>query len=325
MRQPLLPLAQAGLLAACGAPPQGAKAPQSGGAGAGERLEVMTTVLPVTLFTRAVAGACARVTPLIPPGGGPHGFQATPATLANLRQAQVLVKNGLGLEAFLDPLIASAGNPRLRLIDSSRGVATLAGTAEPEGPEKAGHDDHDQDAHDHGAGAANPHIWLDPLRAVQQVNTIRDGLVEADPGCAATYRRNAAAYTGQLQALHRELAGRLEPLRGRSFVAFHDVAPYFAERYGLRATFLVDLPEQNPSPRDLQRVAAEVERSQLRALLSEPQTGSRSLNALAQDLGVRVSVFDPLESADAEAEADPGTYLGVMRSNTANLLQAIGR
>lgn len=295
----LLLLGLASLLSACGP-----TSPERGD----QPMQVVTTLLPITLFTRAVAGSCAEVTALIPPGGSPHEFQASPASLVSLRRAQVLVKNGLGMESFLEPLVRSAENPRLRVIDSSRGVATLISAD-----------------HTHAHGAVNPHIWLDPLRAVQQVTTIRDGLVQADPGCAATYRRNAAAYTARLTALHGELNGRLRPHRGRSFVAFHDVAPYFAERYGLRATFLVDVPEQNPSPQDLQRVAQEVERSQLRALLSEPQQGKRSFNALAEDLGVRISVFDPMESGDAQAAADPGTYLAVMRRNTANLLEAITR
>jgi zinc/manganese transport system substrate-binding protein len=301
-------LGLAGLLNACTpAPPDRGTPPQAAG---GKALQVVTTFLPITLFTRAVAGSCAEVTALVPPGSGPHDFQASPASLLSLRRARVLVKNGLGVESFLESLVRSAENPQLRVIDSSRGVATLAG------------DDH---ADGHAHGSVNPHIWLDPLRAEQQVNTIRDGLVLADPGCAATYRRNAADTTASLRALHAEIDGQLRPYRGRSFVAFHDVAPYFAQRYGLRATFLVDVPEQNPSPQDLQRVSQEVQRSQLRALLSEPQQGKRSFNALAEDLGVRISVFDPMESGDTRAAADFGTYLSVMRRNTANLLQAIRR
>jgi zinc/manganese transport system substrate-binding protein len=170
----------------------------------------------------------------------------------------------------------------------------------------------------------NPHIWLDPLRAVQQVEAIRDGLVKADPSCAEGYRRNAAAYTGELKKLNGEIAAQLQPYQGKTFVAFHDFAPYFAQRYGLRAKFLVDVPEVNPSPVDLQRVAAAVKRSQLKALVSEPQEGNRSFNALASDLGVKVVVFDPLETASEQASRDPATYLTVMRRNAADLRQAFG-
>ena len=311
------------LLAACGAP-----RPEPPDATAGKAFKVVTTFLPITLFTRAVAGDCATVTALIPPSLGPHDFQAKPGDLTALRQAGVLVKNGLEMEGFLGKLVAAAENPQLVVIDSSRGVATLESAEHGDGPGHDGDHDHGDDhGHDHGHdhGAVNPHIWLDPLRAVQQVATIRDGLIQADPSCADGYRRNAAAFTAQLKQLNSEIASQLEPYRGKTFVAFHDFAPYFAQRYGLKADYLVDVPELNPAPADLQRVAAEVKSSQLKALLSEPQEGNRSFNTLAKDLGVKVVVFDPMETASEEASRNPATYVSVMRRNVADLRQAFGQ
>jgi zinc/manganese transport system substrate-binding protein len=304
------------LLAACGAP-----RPEPLDAAADKPFKVVTTFLPITLFTRAVAGDCATVIALIPPSTGPHDFQAKPGDLAALRQARVLVKNGLEMEGFLDKLVASAGNSKLAVIDSSRSITTIDS---PEAEAEHGHEHGEDEGHGHAHGAVNPHIWLDPLRAVQQVETIRDGLIKADPSCAEGYKSNAATYITQLRQLNSEIAGQLKPYSGKTFIAFHDFAPYFAERYGLKAEFLVDVPELNPSPADLQRVAAEVRTTQLKALLSEPQEGQRSFNTLAKDLGVKISVFDPLETGSLESSKDPGTYLQVMRRNTADLIKAFG-
>jgi zinc transport system substrate-binding protein len=293
-------LGLAALLVACGSP-RGNK-PEGEGPG----LLVITTFLPITLLTRAVAGDCATVQALVPPSVGPHDFQARPGDLLALQKAHVLVKNGLGVETFLEPLISAAANPQLRVIDTSRGVATKS---------------HDDD-HGHHHGGVNPHIWLDPLRAVQQVETIRAGLAAADPGCAEGYGRRAKATTAELQALHQDLARQLQPFRGKAFVAFHDVAPYFAERYGLKAVALVDVPELNPTPADLQRVAATVKANRIQALLSEPQAGTGSFQALASDLGLGISSFDPLETGSEEASRNPATYGETMRRNGANLVKA---
>ena len=276
--------------------------------------KVLTTFMPITLFTKAVAGNCAEVQALIPANSGPHDFQAKPADLIALRQAKLLVKNGLGMENFLTKLINSAGNKDLLVIDSSRGITTL------DSPEEEGHSEQDHSDH----GEVNPHIWLDPLRAINQVENIRDGLVKADPSCAASYRSNAATYVAKLKTLNAEITNQLNPYQGKTFVAFHDFAPYFADRYKLKADFLVDVPELNPSPADLLRVAADVKRSQLKALLSEPQEGERSFNALAKDLGVKVSVFDPMETGSLQASLNPATYFKVMRSNVADLIKAFG-
>ena len=225
------------------------------------KLNVVSTFLPITLFTEAVAGECATVTSLIPPNLGPHDFQATPADISALSNASVLVKNGLGMEYFLDKLIASANNNSLQVVDTSRGVAVIR-SDDDQDEAKQGDQEH---------GEVNPHIWLDPLRAVQQVENIRDALVKADPDCADGYTKRAAAYASQLKGLNTTIATQLKPFRGQTFIAFHDFAPYFAERYGLKADFVVDVPEMNPTPADLQRVSTKVQQSQLKALLSEPQ------------------------------------------------------
>ncbi len=299
-------------LFACGAPNSGNENVSSG-----NELHIVTTFLPITLFTEAVAGDCATVTALIPANLGPHDFQATPSDVSAIGKAQVLVKNGLDMEGFLNKIIDSVDNSNLVVIDTSVGVATIDTT---EGEHQHHHDKH----HGHGHGEVNPHIWLDPLRAVQQVENIRDGLVKADQSCAEGYKSNAANFISQLKGLNSELSKKLNPYSGKTFVAFHDFAPYFAQRYALKAEYLVDLPEMNPSPADLQRVAQEVKSSQLKALLSEPQEGSRSFNALAKDLGVQVSIFNPLETGSEESARNPQTYLKVMRENVTNLIKAIG-
>ncbi len=273
-------------------------------------LQVVTTILPITEFTKAVAGSCAKVQPLIPANRGPHDFQATPSDLVLVSKADVLVKNGLGLETFLGKLITSAANPNLNVIDSSRGVATL-GNREAE----LGHD------HDHGS--VNPHIWLDPVLAEQQVNTIRDGLIAAKPACKTQFMANAAAFTAQLRILDTELAAQFKPFFGKTFVVFHDFHAYFAKRYGLKGTFVVDVPEENPTPDDLKRVASTAQKSQLKALLSEPQEGAGPFEALAKDLGVKVGEFDSMETGP-EMGQQPASYFLVMRRNAKALVNAFG-
>jgi len=265
-------------------------------------LRVVTTILPITEFTKAVAGNCATVQPLIPTNLGPHDFQAKPNDLVLVSKADVLVRNGLGLETFLDKLIASADNSRLKVIDSSRGITSLPNP---------------------GEGGINPHIWLDPLLAEQQVNTIRDGLIAAKPACKQQFTANAAAYSAQLRSLNAELAAQLKPYAGKSFVVYHDFHPYFAQRYGLKGTFVVDVPDENPTPADLRRVATTAQKSQLKALLAEPQEGGRSFSALARDLGVKVGEFDSIETGPDTA-SQPVYYFEVMRRNGQALVSAFG-
>ncbi len=282
----------------------------------GQKLQVVTTILTTTLFTKAVAGDCAQVSSLLPAGADSHTYQARPQDVASLGKAQVLVINGLGMESFLEPVLKGAENKALITIDSSAGIKPL--TMEEEDDHGHGHHHHDHDhGHAHGDGeeAVNPHVWLDPTLAAKQVETIRDGLMKADPSCADGYRNRADAYITKLQQLDGELATELAPFKGRTVVSFHEALPYFTRRYGLIDDALVTLPEDQPSPADVQRINEVLKANKIAGVLTEPGGGSAALQSLAKDLNLRLEVFDPLELVPAAAKRTPELYIEVMRSN----------
>ncbi|MGK7904354.1 MAG: zinc ABC transporter substrate-binding protein [Hormoscilla sp.] len=287
--------------------------------------KIVATFLPIYMFTRAVAGEEARVEILIPPGVEVHDYQATPGNVRTVAQADVLVMNGLGMEEFLEGLVENAGNRRLKEVDASTGIEALKDDDDHDDDhDDHHHDDHHDDHHghhddhhdDHHHGhvhaEGNPHVWLDPVLAQQQVTNIRDGLIAADPINAQTYRDNAKAYIRQLQKLDRQF-DRAE-LRGCTFITFHDAYPYLAKRYGLQQIAIVELPEDNLTPRDLQRVIAAAQEFQVKALLSE-SLDDRRLQQIAKHLGVPVKILDPIESGPA----DPQHYFRAMEQNLQTL------
>ncbi|MGF1538724.1 MAG: metal ABC transporter solute-binding protein, Zn/Mn family [Elainellaceae cyanobacterium] len=334
-----------------------AESPESEASSAPEdTLQVVTTFLPITQFTNAVAGDRAEVVQLLPNNVGPHDYQATPGDAQAIANADVLVKNGLEMEFFLDDMIDNAGNAELVVLDSSEGIDTLeiSGDHDHGRAKEDGHDhgeahdhaegeDHDHgeeahaegeahdhdgeahaegeehaegEAHAHDHGEFDPHVWLDPKRAIAQVENIRDGLIDADPEGEAEYTANAEAFIGELESLDADISEQLAPFEGQTFVVLHDFAAYFAESYGLEPETLVEIPEENPSPEDVKRVMETVQAEGLKTILTEPQADQGSFDAIANDLGINVSVFDPMETGDS---AQPDYYLTVMRQNAENL------
>ena len=280
-----------------------------------QKLQVVTTILTTTLFTKAVAGDCAQVSSLLPAGADSHAHQARPQDVASLGKAQVLVINGLGMESFLEPVLKGAENKELITIDSSSGINPLA--MEEKDDHGHGHHHHHDHGHAHGDGeeAVNPHVWLDPTLAAKQVETIRDGLMKADPSCADGYRNRADASIPKLQQLDSELAAELAPFQGRTVVSFHEALPYFTRRYGLSDEALVTLPEDQPSPADVQRINQVLKANNIAGVLTEPGGGSAALQSLAKDLNLRLEVFDPLELVPEASKRTPELYIEVMRRN----------
>jgi zinc transport system substrate-binding protein len=271
--------------------------------------KIVTTFLPIHLFTQAVVGDTEQVGILISPGTEVHDYQATPDDVKTLAQANVLVENGLGIEGFLASLVANAGNSKLQQIDTSQGIEVIK--------EEEKHAEHEEEEKHHHEGG-NPHVWLDPVLAQQQVANIRDRLIAINPNNADSYRTNAQAYIQQLQQLDSEFSQRLTPLKGCNFITFHDAFPYLAQRYGLKQEAIVEIPEDSITPKDIQRVQRAADKFQVKALLTEPGIEDKRIQQISSDLNLPLEVIDPLESG----EMDPQYYFQVMGGNLAALQRA---
>lgn len=281
-------------------------------------LKVVATFLPMYYFTKAVAGEAAEVKMLVPAGTEIHEYQSTPTDIQTITQADVLVKNGLGLEEFLDNTVSSAQNSKLVEIDASQGIQPVGEVSPVVNSSKSARTEADP-AHKEEPGEmsqnyqhqGNPHVWLDPVLAKQQVETIRNGLIAADPNHRATYQANAAAYIQQLEELDNQYEQRLKRYQNRTFITFHDAFPYLAQRYRLQQVAVVEIPEDNLSPTDIQKTVSAVKQYKVKTILGEPGVDNKLLQSLSSDLNLTLHSLNSLESGSA----DPQYYFTAMKAN----------
>ncbi|MGD1808735.1 metal ABC transporter substrate-binding protein [Dapis sp. BLCC M126] len=278
-----------------------------------DRTKIVATFLPIYMFTKGVTGETGEVEILMPAGADPHEYQATPENARTIAEADVLVKNGLGLEEFLEKLVDATGNSQLQEINASKNI-------EPIEEEEDDHHDHDHDhdhhhGHSHSHEEGNPHVWLDPVLAQQQVKNIRDGLIKADPNNATTYQTNADIYLKKLQQLDQEFKTRLAPFQECKFIAFHDAYPYLAKRYNLEQIAVVELPQDNITPKDIQRVINATKEYPVKGLLAEIGFNDSRMQQIAKDVGLPIKKLDPINSG----LLDPEHYFTAMRNNLKSL------
>ena len=273
--------------------------------------KVVTTFLPIYLFTKAITGSSNPIEILVPPGSEVHDYQATPQNAASVATASILVKNGLGQEEFLEDLINNAGNPQLKEIDASKGLNAIDIK-----DEHHDHEEHDNEHHDHEG--KDPHLWLDPVLAQEQVKNIRDALIAAYPEQESVYKNNGEQYLSKLEALDLKFRQTLAPVKGCRFITFHDAFSYLARRYELQQVAVVEIPEAMISPQDIQRVSQAVTEFQVKAIFIEPGMDANRILQIAQDLNLSVETLDPITSG----ETDPQYYFQVMEQNLASLEKA---
>jgi len=234
-----------------------------------------------------------------PRAGCLHDYQMTTADRRALAGSAVVIRNGAGLEGFLDKLLPSLGAV---VIDASEGVALL--------PERDAEGD-------------NPHVWVSVSGMIAQVKNIAAGLSAADPEHAAQYAQNCADYVGRLEALGQEMRLALAPYAGFAIVTFHEAFDYFAAEFGLRVVAVVQADHASaPSAWELKEVAQAIRQENVRALFAEPQYEGASVEVLARETGVPVYTLDAAVSGPL-SPPPYGAYLEIMRKNMDTLVEAL--
>ena len=171
---------------------------------------------------------------------------------------------------------------------------------------------------------SNPHLWMDPEYARAYVRKIRDALMSADPPNAATYRRNAASYDGQLVALVTRTRKKIAtiPPAQRTMIIFHNAFLYYNARFGLRTIGVVEIhPGAEPSPQHIAEIVGLARANHVRAVFAEPEYSPKLIQALADSAGIRTveSLYDDSVGADAKVD----NYIGMIDYDTDTIVNAL--
>ena len=290
-------------LAACDGAPSATPPPTGNGAG---RLNVVATTTQIRSMAEAVAGDRATVRSILPPGVDAHEFEPKPSDVQAVSAAALVLKNGIGLDDWLDRLLINAGGNHA-LTTVSDGVPIRQG--------------------DEQETAGDPHIWLSALNAMTMTRNIRDALVAVDAAHAATYQANADAYLTRLASLDQYIMDQIAtvPPDQRKMVTNHDGFGYYIARYGL--TFVGSIipslsSEAQPSARDVADLITKVKAAHVKAIFLESSINPQLAQQIGDETGV--TVVDTLYGDALGAPGTPGaTYEGMMRYNTDTIVAAL--
>jgi zinc transport system substrate-binding protein len=158
------------------------------------------------------------------------------------------------------------------------------------------HEEHGHDhGHDHAHSGTDPHAWLDPANAQTWLRDIAAALAELDPANAGTYLANAEAGRAEIDALVAEIDARMEPVRGRPFIVFHDAYQYFEARFGLEAAGSISLSDaSDPSPARVAEIRDLVAELDAACVFAEPQFNRGLIDAVFEGSTATVGVIDPV-------------------------------
>jgi zinc/manganese transport system substrate-binding protein len=245
------------------------------------KLKIVATVSDLGAIAREVAQESADIQVLANAGLNPHTVSFTPQMVLTLRNADLLLMNGLELEAGWAPLLTrDSRNPKIQR--GSPGYLDLSTVITPKEVPVGKLDRSLGDIHPGG----NPHYTKDPRNAIPLANAIAQRLSELDAPNAAKYAQNAKAFEGRVQEKVAQWEKALAPHRGTPVVTFHKSWVYFTEWAGLEQVgFVEPKPGVPPDPDHVRRVVQMIKERKVPLLLQETWYSMSTSSLIASSTG----------------------------------------
>ncbi len=253
--------------------------------GAEPKLRVVATLPDLSVLTRAVAGDLATIDLIARFGQNPHDMEVRPSQILMVRRADVLIRNGLEEDAWIDVMVHRAANPRVlrgspHVVEAFQGLEVLK--------VMTGRVDRSMgDVHPLGS----PHYTLDPDNVVIVTANIAAGLTRAAPEQARAFEANRQAFLERVAEADRRWKAALAPFRGAGIVSYHDSWPYFYRAFGLvEAGVIEDRPGVPPSPQHLTNLIRTMRAQKVRVILHESWYPPDVTGRVAKEAGAKVVV-----------------------------------
>jgi zinc/manganese transport system substrate-binding protein len=286
----------------------------AGVADAAGTIRAVATIPDLKSLTEAVGGDLVDVDSLTRGTQNFHEAEVRPSMMLKLRRADLLVENGLGLDAWVDVAVQGANNPTIvrggrGRVDVSRGIPLLD-VPSTRVDRSMG------DVHPLG----NPHFSLDPGLAPIITQNILDGLGRVAPQHRAAFERNRAAFLTRLDDQIARWTRLLEPVKGAKVVVFHPVYIYFLTRFELvQAGAVEDRPGIPPSPVHLVSLIRQMKEERIKAILVEPWNDVKLANRVAEEAGAKAYVMASAVGAVKGAD----NYIAAIDYNVTTLRKAL--
>lgn len=276
-----------------------------------QAIGVTTTFYPLAEFARAVGSDLVQVTALTPPGAEPHEYEPTAQDLIKIRNSQLFIINGSGLDAWgekIAPDVVSHGTTVINMADDVQRM-------ESQNNEEVASAQKNQ---------WDPHYWLNPIIASQEVDAIAGALAHIDPTNKNIYLANAKKYNDELSQLDQDYQTGLKNCASRTVVTTHAAFGYLAKQYNLQTIAVAGLsPNAEPTPQHLVAISQTMKNQNIQYIFFETLASPRLAQIIAQETGAQTLVFNPIEGLTKEEQAQGKNYLAIMRDNLHNLRIAL--
>jgi ABC-type Zn uptake system ZnuABC Zn-binding protein ZnuA len=281
-----------------------------------QKLDVVTSVSPITNIIKNVGGNRIDLTGLVPEGVNSHTFELVPSDVVKVNNADLVIIDGLGLETNVEDVAqqAQSHNPQLKILKlGDNSITPSQWVFDFSFPKEE--------------GDPNPHLWLNVAYAMKFANLTRDKLMEMDPRNAQYYSDNTNRYISLLKKLDDGIMQAVQtvPEENRKLLTYHDSWAYFATRYNMTVIGAVQPSDfGEPTPQEVARLIDQIRSERVPVIFASEVFPIEVVDQIANE--GNVEIVETLSDDDLPGNpGDPNhSYVGMMLENMENMLVPLG-
>ncbi|MCA0991958.1 metal ABC transporter solute-binding protein, Zn/Mn family [Guptibacillus hwajinpoensis] len=289
-----------------------------------KKLSIYTTLFPIEDFTRKIGGEHVDVVSVLPPGSDAHTYEPTTQTMIKIAKADAFIYNGLGMESYAEAIADSVGD--VEIIEASSGIKTLEHSEEHAEHSEAEHEEHSEEEHsdEHHHGDEDPHVWLDPNKAIEMAENIKETLIKLHPDAKEDFEANFQKVKNDLTKLDKEFASLVDSKDHPEMIVSHAAYGYWENRYGIHQIAISGLsPSNEPSQKALEEIIHMAKEKKLYYVLFEQNVTPKVAQSLQSEIGAKALRLHNLSVLTEEDINNKEDYFSLMRTNLETLDQAL--
>lgn len=269
------------------------------------KIKITTSFYPYYFFVSRIGGDKVNVINITPPGAEPHDYDLTSGDIVNIQTSKALIINGQ-VEPWKKKVTKDLSDNNVKLVETSDSLFTLETIDET------------------GTLTKDPHVWLNPKIAKEQVLKIADTLVAVDTKNEEYYRSNANKLNIELDKLYIDYSNGLATCTTRDIITTHAAFAYLAAEFRLKQVSITGLsPEEEPSLKKLSEISDFARKNNVKYIFFESLVSPKLANTIASEIGAQTLVLNPIEGLTPEELSQGQNYFTVMNDNLKNLKIAL--
>lgn len=295
------------------------------------KLNVYTTVYPLSYFAERIGGDYVNVSSIYPPGSNEHTYEPTQHDMMSLADADLFFYIGLGLEGFVENAQNTLKGENVKLVAAADYISDeqLNASAEEEHDheheEGETHDHDESEGHEgHHHGDIDPHVWLSPILAKDLALAVKEELVASLPEQEQTFNENYELLVEELDSLDQQFKEMASAAKTKTFFVSHASFGYIAQQYGLEQVAIAGINSQSePSQKELASIVEQAQELNVQYILFEQNVSSKLSSVIQNEVGAGTLELHNLSVLTEEDINNNETYFTLMERNIETFKKAL--